>query len=561
MENKLVPYHALAGLPCEGAICFAPHPDDEVFGCGGALALHVQARCQVNVVVVSDGAFAAENKLHVITTREAESSAAAVVLGYPTPTFWRLPDRGVEYSESLIARLIAAIQNSGADLVYAPALSEMHPDHRALAMAAVEAVRRIGGELRLAQYEVGVPLVPNTLIDITPVRALKQAAMRCFPSQLLAQAYDEHIAALNRFRTYTLAATVKAAEAYSLHSAQDLVRAPLELFASEYVRQARLGLPVSGSRDLPLVSIIVRSWGGQLTDSLDAIALQTYPNIEVLVVSAKEGDGNALDTLCGRFPLRQLNKPGALLDRAEAGNLGLDAAKGQYLAMLDAGDLLTPEHVAKLVQRLSNETTGVAYSGCRIENEQGQLVRVLDESWLGARLRGEYFVPLCAILFSRHVLESGCRFFSETPGDEDWDFCLQMAQLGIDFVHKSGQTVSCQRERVSAKAQMSDEEHAALHNKWLNRWKAKQWAETHAWCQQQALNNADEGLMLRGLQSQLAKTQEALTQKNEQIQVITEQYQHWQRTSLQLEQERLALINSRSWRLTAGLRWIKAVLR
>jgi len=52
--------------------------------------------------------------------------------------------------------------------------------------------------------------------------ALKQRAMACFASQMQIQAYDEHILALNRYRTYTLPAHVKAAEAFLLLGADEL---------------------------------------------------------------------------------------------------------------------------------------------------------------------------------------------------------------------------------------------------------------------------------------------------------------------------------------------------
>src|SRR5690606_21592599 len=113
-----------------------------------------------------------------------------------------------------VQRRIAAVHTHKGGLVYCPCVLEMHPDHRAVALAAVEAVRRLGADLRLAQYEIGVPLRPNVLLDISGTAARKQAAMECFASQLARQRYDLDITALNRYRTYTLPATVTAAEAY-----------------------------------------------------------------------------------------------------------------------------------------------------------------------------------------------------------------------------------------------------------------------------------------------------------------------------------------------------------
>lgn len=223
IEATCIPYHACHGLSAKTVLVLAPHPDDEVFGCAGALVHHLQAGCRIVVIVLSDGAFgAADQTDEVIAVREAESCAAAALLGYPDPDFWRLPDRGIICDKQLISRVIAAIQAADADLIYAPALSEIHPDHRATAMAAVEAVRHLGPGHRLAMYEIGIPLSPNVLVDISDQAHLKHQAMQCFVSQLKVQAYDKHIAALNCFRTYTLPKTVTMAEAYRLYEADQI---------------------------------------------------------------------------------------------------------------------------------------------------------------------------------------------------------------------------------------------------------------------------------------------------------------------------------------------------
>ena len=56
-EAGIVPYH-LSSLPsARQVLVFAPHPDDEVFGCGGAIALHAQAGHPVRVVLLTAGDF------------------------------------------------------------------------------------------------------------------------------------------------------------------------------------------------------------------------------------------------------------------------------------------------------------------------------------------------------------------------------------------------------------------------------------------------------------------------------------------------------------------------
>lgn len=231
-EEALIPHTAVAEIPAESVLVLAPHADDEVLGCGGAIAAHVAAGVPVKVVIATDGAFGPKSAQGA--QRAAEARDAARVLGYGEPVFWNLPDRALSYGEPLIARILDAMGE--ADLVYAPALSETHPDHRILAMGAVEAVRRKGGGARVAFYEVSAPLRPNLLLDISRFTTLKQVAVACFRSELARQSYGEQIGALNRYRTYTLAGSVAAAEAYFVVSAGELAADPLKLHRPETER-------------------------------------------------------------------------------------------------------------------------------------------------------------------------------------------------------------------------------------------------------------------------------------------------------------------------------------
>ena len=247
-ELDIHPYDALAGLPGRSLLVFAPHPDDEVFGCGGILALAVDAGASVRVVVITEGDQGGD-----VRARREESLAAARGLapgGGLDLEFWQEPDRRLALSERLVLRMRAAIASSGADWVLAPSPYEIHPDHRIVCMATCEAFVRAfssSSDARLAFFEVGHPLFASHLVDITAVAGRKAAAMNCFASQLARQRYDEHVLAMNRFRSYTLGAEVTHAEALQVVSADDLrqgLGAVLRRVAEGVDR--RLGLPREG---------------------------------------------------------------------------------------------------------------------------------------------------------------------------------------------------------------------------------------------------------------------------------------------------------------------------
>lgn len=430
MENLLIPYQAVTEIPCSKAVVLAPHPDDEIFGCGGAILRHLARGNAVRVIVVSDGAYGLEGAARTAQTlaRQQESRAAAAVLGCGAPEFWGMRDREVAYGEKLVRRILESLED--ADLVYAPSVFEMHPDHRALGMAAVEAVRRCGKGVRLAMYEVGMPLRPNLLLDISDLMARKQAAMACFVSQNAIQRYDLDIAALNRYRTYTLPDNVTAAEAFILVNAEELVDDPFKIYQSEHDRQRVLGLHLD-ARDTPLVSVIIRSMDRPtLAEALDSVALQTYPNIEVVLVNAKGVGHRKMGEWCGRFPLRFIDR-GQNLQRASAANVGLDAAGGEYLIFLDDDDWFAPEHITKLAETLLHfPDMQVCYTGVQSADADGKPGELVFESRYDAdKLLLENYIPIHAVLFSANLARKNhCLFDESLDLYEDWDFWLQLSQ-------------------------------------------------------------------------------------------------------------------------------------
>lgn len=497
MENQLVPYQASTLPDCAQVLVLAPHPDDEVFGAGGLCALLNQAGKTVHVHVISDGALGGEatSASELVALREAESRRAAQLLGLPEPHFWRLPDRSLAYGEFLVTKVEQLLLELNVDLLVCPALTEMHPDHRALAMVALEAVRRVGRGIRVWMYEVGVPVpYPDVLIDISSVQMLKEAAMAAFTSQLAAQDYAGQIQALNRYRTYTLGAGVKAVEAFKSWSPSPSGLDFWALYEPEYLRQRRMGLPLDSESDLPLVSIMIRSMArDRLQRALDAIALQTYPNIEVVVVNAI-GDGHpALSDTCGRYPMRLVGKraeSGAWLSlrRAAAANCALDHAQGLWLQFLDDDDWIAPNHVERLWQRLKNEPgCSAAHAGvaCLFPDGSDAGVR-FDQPVDLVTLTAGNQLPIHSVLFAHSLLAAGCRFDESLDLYEDWDFWLQVGQK-TRFCHVPGVSawyLLVGNSGVHDVKTAHDAAQASILHKWHERWQEGHLENIMSWIRQ-----------------------------------------------------------------------------
>ncbi|MFL6681958.1 MAG: glycosyltransferase family 2 protein [Burkholderiaceae bacterium] len=101
--------------------------------------------------------------------------------------------------------------------------------------------------------------------------------------------------------------------------------------------------------DLPLVSVVIPAYNAAatLSDTLDSVLAQTWRNIEIVVVDDGSRDGTP-DVLARYAPgVRALHQANGGL--AAARNAGVAAARGRFVALLDADDLCEPERIGAQV--------------------------------------------------------------------------------------------------------------------------------------------------------------------------------------------------------------------
>jgi LmbE family N-acetylglucosaminyl deacetylase len=167
------------------ALAIAPHPDDEVLGCGGSLSLLARQGCDVRVLVVTSGessvAAAGLSSQDTGDLRRAEATAACRVLGIDAPQFLGLPDGHIaDHVDELTGHLAAAVATFAPEVVFIPWLLDGHADHQAVAAALVGVTFR--PTVEIWTYEVWSPLPANRIVDVSGVWALKEAALACHAS-------------------------------------------------------------------------------------------------------------------------------------------------------------------------------------------------------------------------------------------------------------------------------------------------------------------------------------------------------------------------------------------
>jgi LmbE family N-acetylglucosaminyl deacetylase len=132
------------------AVVVAAHPDDEVLGAGGILAMLAAAGVRVRLVAVTDGegSHPDADPAAVARTRAAESAVALDRLGASGIEVIRLgfPDTGLAAREEQLAGVLGE-QLEGFGMCLAPWEADAHADHETAGRAAWRAGRRAGTQV------------------------------------------------------------------------------------------------------------------------------------------------------------------------------------------------------------------------------------------------------------------------------------------------------------------------------------------------------------------------------------------------------------------------------
>jgi len=195
-------------VPAGRVLAFAPHPDDEVAGPGGILAMHRAQGDAVRVVVATDGIAGDPDRRFdpaaYATLRRGESRAGLLLLDVVDVMFWGFPDGHVlsevdlENGTQLALAALAAFQPA---VVYLPWELDGHGDHHALHVVVTRALDRANFRGLALGYEVWNAMIPDVIVDTTAVFPKKQAAMQAHQSQIAYTQYDHCLGGLSAYRS------------------------------------------------------------------------------------------------------------------------------------------------------------------------------------------------------------------------------------------------------------------------------------------------------------------------------------------------------------------------
>lgn len=176
-------------------LVIAPHPDDEVLGCGGTIAKHTKEGDDVYLCIVTK-AYTPDWSEEFLKNRPKKIEEANKILGikktyildYPTVKLDTIPQK------ELNAAISKVVNEVNPDILYIPHKGDLNKDHRLVFEASLVAIRPANHKVKrilsyetLSETEWGLslePFAPNVYVDISETFETKIEAMKAYESEL-----------------------------------------------------------------------------------------------------------------------------------------------------------------------------------------------------------------------------------------------------------------------------------------------------------------------------------------------------------------------------------------
>lgn len=180
------------------------------------------------------------------------------------------------------------------------------------------------------------------------------------------------------------------------------------------------------------VSVVIPSYNSAryLTAAIDSVLAQTYENFEILVVD--DGSTDETKDVLKRYEnsIRYLYKPNGGVSSAR--NHGIENAKGEYLAFLDADDAWLPEKLEKQIIELEKNAGRACYAAFTACDEKLNPLRVVqnqrsENALRDLLVRGNVIGTPSAVIIEKKLLKEIGGFDLGLSQCADWEMWVRVA--------------------------------------------------------------------------------------------------------------------------------------
>ncbi len=202
------------------------------------------------------------------------------------------------------------------------------------------------------------------------------------------------------------------------------------------------------------ISVIIPTYKPQsyLWECLDSITSQTFPREEFEVVLVLNGCKEPWDSAIRDYLLRHPQLNVNYIHTAQAGvsnarNIGLDVAKGEYIAFVDDDDYVSSSYLEELYDRSSEDTMALSYPYVYIEGQEDsqittdRITKSYDRHSLKCRqpyvnARKYFSGPCMKLIPKRYIQDRRFDVKFRTAEDSLFMFLISDCFANVDFTSK-----------------------------------------------------------------------------------------------------------------------------
>ena len=174
--------------------------------------------------------------------------------------------------------------------------------------------------------------------------------------------------------------------------------------------------------------------------SLTSVLNQTYQHFEIILVNDASPDWNESLRIINSFDDQRIKIISHSINKngSAARNTGIRAAKGEYIAFLDADDEWLPNHLEKTLDFQKKNNADLVYTSCTIHSSNSFQYTLPEYSISKSTNLGEYlfcengFIATPSILIKKSIAEISL-FNEKLKRHQDYDFLLRLEKTGAIF--------------------------------------------------------------------------------------------------------------------------------
>jgi glycosyltransferase involved in cell wall biosynthesis len=207
---------------------------------------------------------------------------------------------------------------------------------------------------------------------------------------------------------------------------------------------------------MALVSVIIPAFNAQNTISrtIYSVLNQSFEDIEIIVIN----DGSTDETLKVLNSIRDTRLKVITCingERANARNLGIREASGEFISFIDADDIWSSNKIESQLEALKKcSDAGVAYSWTTfIDENENILYHAKPNSFQGNvypnLLVCNFLISGSNILVRKEIIDRVGEFDSSVIPSEDWDYSIRLAAQ-CEFILVPEYQILYRRSRTSS---------------------------------------------------------------------------------------------------------------